>query len=215
MAQTVTIAFSFGSSRTGLTDLRAQPLTNAGASTGSALSATFTEIGKGMYQFDSASIPDDAVAIKAYSLAASSTIVDHAAIITSTAPTAAENATATRTELATELARIDVATSTRLAAADYTAGGGGSGNGDISVDHDYGTADAYRVMNSVTGEPVDDALITAFAGTATTGTPVAQTRTGSDGRWIAPLMLDAGTYTLVISKAGVIETATATLTVTA
>lgn len=36
-------------------------------------------------------------------------------------PTAAQNATAVRTELSTELARIDVATSTRLATAGYTA----------------------------------------------------------------------------------------------
>ena len=36
-------------------------------------------------------------------------------------PTAAANATAVRSELATELARIDVATSTRLASASYTA----------------------------------------------------------------------------------------------
>jgi hypothetical protein len=38
-----------------------------------------------------------------------------------TAPTAAENAAAVRTELATELGRIDVASSTRLAASAYTA----------------------------------------------------------------------------------------------
>ena len=38
-----------------------------------------------------------------------------------TAPTAAENAAAVRTELATELGRIDAATSSRLAAASYTA----------------------------------------------------------------------------------------------
>jgi hypothetical protein len=36
-------------------------------------------------------------------------------------PTAAQNAAAVRTELATELDRVDVATSTRLASAGYTA----------------------------------------------------------------------------------------------
>ena len=40
---------------------------------------------------------------------------------TTTPPTAAANATAVRSELATELGRIDVATSTRLASASYTA----------------------------------------------------------------------------------------------
>jgi hypothetical protein len=40
--------------------------------------------------------------------------------LTTTIPTAAQNATAVRSELATELARVDVATSTRLATAGYT-----------------------------------------------------------------------------------------------
>jgi hypothetical protein len=41
--------------------------------------------------------------------------------LTAGIPTAAQNATAVRTELATELGRVDVATSTRLATAGYTA----------------------------------------------------------------------------------------------
>jgi hypothetical protein len=41
--------------------------------------------------------------------------------LTAGVPTAAQNAAAVRTELATELARVDVATSTRLASAGYTA----------------------------------------------------------------------------------------------
>jgi hypothetical protein len=41
--------------------------------------------------------------------------------LTAGIPTAEQNATAVRTELATELARVDVATSTRLAATGYTA----------------------------------------------------------------------------------------------
>jgi hypothetical protein len=41
--------------------------------------------------------------------------------LTGGVPTAAQNASAVRTELATELGRIDVATSTRLATAGYTA----------------------------------------------------------------------------------------------
>lgn len=109
-----------------------------------------------------------------------------------TPPTAAANASAVRTNLSPELARIDVAVS--------TAGGGGTGNGDIAVDHDYGGTDAYRftLADGTTG--VDDALVTAFIN----GTADAQTRTGSDGRFVAPLMLDAGTYTLVYSARGMV-----------
>jgi hypothetical protein len=41
--------------------------------------------------------------------------------LTAGVPTAAQNASAVRTELATELSRVDVATSTRLAETGYTA----------------------------------------------------------------------------------------------
>jgi hypothetical protein len=50
-------------------------------------------------------------------LSAASTVVTAGGSV----PTAAQNAAAVRTELATELARVDVATSTRLASAGYTA----------------------------------------------------------------------------------------------
>lgn len=87
MAQTVTLPFTFGSSKTGLTDLRAQPLKSDGTSTGSAISTLFTEIGRGMYQFDG-SIPDDAVAVKAYSVANPTTVLDHVSVAAYTAAAA-------------------------------------------------------------------------------------------------------------------------------
>lgn len=90
----------------------------------------------------------------------------------------------------------------------------GVGTGDVAVNHNYGSTDAYRLVHSETGEPVDDVQISAYAGSTATGTPVARTRSGSDGRWLASMMLDAGTYTLVFDKAGVFESATAPLTVT-
>jgi hypothetical protein len=37
--------------------------------------------------------------------------------------------------------------------------------------------------------------------------------TGSDGRWIAPMYLDADTYTLVVSRPGVIVDTSVEITV--
>jgi hypothetical protein len=78
-------------------------------------------------------------------------------------------------------------------------GGGGNGNGDVAVDHDYGGTDALRFTLD-DASPIDDALVTAYAGNVANG----QTRTGSDGRWISPLMLDAGSYSIVFSKPGLV-----------
>lgn len=128
-------------------------------------------------------------------------------------PSAATNAS---TLLAVTNGAATVAAQLQHLDADVSAvgGGSGSGNGDIAVNHSYGSTDAYRVLNSETGEPIDDVLVAAYEGSTATGTPDAQTRTGSDGRWISSLMLDAGTYTLVFSKAGVMETTSVSLTVT-
>lgn len=97
------------------------------------------------------------------------------------------------------------------AAAEAASENVGTGNGDVAVDHNYGGDDRFRVRAG--GEFVDDALVqawTAYPG----GQLVAQTRTGSDGRWIAPLLLDAGAYRLIVSKSGAIETINAALEVT-
>jgi hypothetical protein len=66
MSQTASEIFSFGSGRIGLSDLRVQPRTIAGATTGSPISSGFTEIGRGVYLW-SATVPDDAVFLHAYS----------------------------------------------------------------------------------------------------------------------------------------------------
>lgn len=84
-----------------------------------------------------------------------------------------------------------------------------TGNGDIPVNHNYGGTDELRILETDTEDPIDDATITALV----EGAKVAQTRTGSDGRWVADLMLDAGTYTINVSKANVIEAYSFTLVV--
>jgi hypothetical protein len=49
MTYTLREALSFGTSKTGLTDLRAQLVDDAGVNTGSPISTGFTEIGSGLY----------------------------------------------------------------------------------------------------------------------------------------------------------------------
>jgi hypothetical protein len=42
---------------------------------------------------------------------------------------------------------------------------------------------------------------------------IARSKTGSDGRWLYPVMLDPGEYTLVFSKNGAVISESASLTV--
>jgi hypothetical protein len=96
----------------------------------------------------------------------------------------------------------------------WVTGDSPSGDGDILVNHNYGGTDNLIVEDD--GTPVDGATILAYDATLYTAgiyTVVASARTGSDGRWIAPMMLDAGTYKLVTSAPGKAATVTA-LTVT-
>jgi hypothetical protein len=78
----------------------------------------------------------------------------------------------------------------------------GTGTGDIAVNHNYGGTDARRVLESDGTTPVDAAIIRAYltseynAGNIDPNPPV--TVTGANGRWLAPLMLDAGAYTLTV-----------------
>jgi hypothetical protein len=161
---------------------------------------------------------------------------------TSAATTAAGQATAANTKLpadtAARLANLDAAVSTRAAPADIPAApdvptvedigaalaaahGAGSwtgqssqGDGDVLVDHNYGGEDELRITAGGVG--VDGATIRAYltveydSGTYTVrGTAT----TGSDGRWVEPMMLDAGDYTLVISKPGRYAASTVEVTV--
>lgn len=85
-------------------------------------------------------------------------------------------------------------------------GSGGTGTGDVLVTHNYGGTDSYRATDP-DGNPLDGVNVYAYAAdvynTATVGVrPDAQTVTGSDGRWIAPLHLDPGDYKLVFSDPG-------------
>ena len=97
------------------------------------------------------------------------------------------------------------------------------GTGDVAITHDYGSADAYRIIDD-SGNGVDGATVKAYlasdyaAGNLAVsfikGETYTGTVSGSAGRWLAPLYLDAGVYTLVAEKPGVIRASTKTLTVT-
>lgn len=80
--------------------------------------------------------------------------------------------------------------------------GVGTGDGDVAVNHNYGGDDELQILDD-DDEPIDNAKIDAYLATDTNlSNVVARTFSGSDGRWIAPLNLDADDYVLVISKPG-------------
>lgn len=93
------------------------------------------------------------------------------------------------------------------------------GEGSISVDHNFGGADAYRVVAN--GTPLADVEIRIFvksdydAGRKSNQYIVGQTRTLTDGRWAAIIRLDPAVYTLEFSKTGSYRTTTADITVSA
>lgn len=81
--------------------------------------------------------------------------------------------------------------------------GGGSGNGDIEVNHDTGGTDNLRYVYN--GSGLDDATVRAYLASEYSAgifTVRGQSITGSDGRWTAPMMLDANTYTFTFAKDG-------------
>jgi hypothetical protein len=75
MAFTFTSDVTLGSSRTGLSDLRAQPKTSAMVDTGSVIASGFVESGKGQYGW-SGSVPNDTAFVLFYSNANASTVLD-------------------------------------------------------------------------------------------------------------------------------------------
>lgn len=91
------------------------------------------------------------------------------------------------------------------------------GEGSVSIDHNFGGADNYRVIAN--GTPLADVEIRAFvksdydAGRKSNQYVVGQTRTLTDGRWATVIRLDPGAYTLQFSKIGAFRTATANITV--
>jgi hypothetical protein len=74
------------------------------------------------------------------------------------------------------------------------------------VETSSGTTDCMRFLVGASG--ADDVEIVAFlkadydAGLRATANRQGTTATGTDGRWVAPLMLDAGTYRILGNKDG-------------
>lgn len=85
------------------------------------------------------------------------------------------------------------------------AAGAGVGDGDTDVDHNTGGTDNLRAVASGVG--IDNVEVTAFLASdfdAGVYTVRGRTVTRSDGRWAAPLRLNAGlTYVIRFQKVGV------------
>jgi hypothetical protein len=86
-----------------------------------------------------------------------------------------------------------------------TGSGGSSGDGDTAVNHNTGGEDNLRYVDDG-GFGIDNARIVAFLKSDfEAGALVERARaiTRSDGRWVAPMMLNSGlTYTLLFEKPG-------------
>lgn len=80
-----------------------------------------------------------------------------------------------------------------------------AGSGSVTVDHNYGSADALRLTDSG-GIGVDGAIVRAYLkadwGADRRGSSYVKGRAETDvnGRWLAPMYLDPATYTIVYSK---------------
>lgn len=91
------------------------------------------------------------------------------------------------------------------------------GAGSVSIDHNFGGVDNYRVTAS--GTPLADVAIRAFvkgdydAGRKANRFVVGQTKTKTDGRWLSVIRLDPGDYTLEFSKKGDYRTKTVNITI--
>lgn len=91
------------------------------------------------------------------------------------------------------------------------------GQGSVSIDHNYGSTDNYRVIAN--GTPLADVNVRAFVktdydlGRKANQYIVGQTVTGTDGRWRSVIRLNIGEYTLEFSKKGAYRTTTTNITV--
>ena len=95
-------------------------------------------------------------------------------------------------------------------------GGGSTGTGSTPVNHDTGGTDALRYL-APGSSPVDGGGIVAFLKSSydagNFALPLGSTETRSDGRWKAPLMLDAGVvYTIAFYKQGALSITTIEIT---
>jgi len=94
-----------------------------------------------------------------------------------------------------------------------------SGTGSVEVDHDYGSTDALRFTTSG-GLGIDGATIRAYlksdwdADLRGDAYVKGRAETDVNGRWLAPMWLDAATYTLAYSVSGNNTTTTKEVTVT-
>jgi hypothetical protein len=82
-----------------------------------------------------------------------------------------------------------------------------SGSGTVVIDHNYGGVDNLTYQNTE-GEGIAGATIKAYlkssydAGNTGNSFVLASTTTDDVGRWVRPMVLDPGTYTLIYYKAG-------------
>jgi hypothetical protein len=134
----------------------------------------------------------------------SATVVWNGATLTDVDSQAVRNALALGLTPGTTVAQGSI--DGQLAALAESGGGtGGAGDGDIAVNHDTGGTDALRA--EVGGIGVDACIIRAYLKAdydAGTRHILAQSTTGTDGRWIQDMMLDAGVYILTFSAPGYI-----------
>lgn len=76
------------------------------------------------------------------------------------------------------------------------------GDGNVAVDHDYGGADSLRYVDD-DGTGIDGAKVVFYLAAnydASDYTVAARTVTGSDGRWVSPVYVNAGEYVVVFYK---------------
>lgn len=175
MSYTLDFVVALGTSRTGLT-LGAQLVDSEGDDVGVLVTTGFVELGGGNYLWHAAAIPDGHRGAVQFSEAGTPAVILAAAALN---PEEAE--------------RADVKTSSVMTA----------GSGDVAVDHDTGGVDNLRAERGGVG--VDEVVIRAYLTAdwdAGVHTVRGQAVTGTDGRWIAPMYLDAGAYTFVFAKPG-------------
>jgi hypothetical protein len=156
------------------------------------------------------SLSDPAVA--AVAAASAATIVPHI--------TTVGNAVAAVDTALDSLATEAAATTNKEAILDAVNTLAQAGDGSVSVDHNYGAVDAWRVLTDPPSQvPISGVNVTVYrtadytAGRRSSDYVIARSKTGSDGRWLYPVMLDPGEYTLVFSKNGAVISESASLTV--
>lgn len=95
------------------------------------------------------------------------------------------------------------------------AGTGPTGQSRAVVSHDWGGSDSLSYRTRL-GDGIGGALVQAFAGDSARNTrPADETVTRPDGRWVKPLRLPPGEYTLIFCKPGLFGPDAVPLTVPA